>query len=290
MLDPKSQWVKRRYYVEDGYLKPIPGSKADPYDPFTTDPPPYLELAALDLEDERAVEGFVSRFGLLGLFQQQRHEEAESWESKGRRDTGMAYSMEWVPIHLLHYLPGLTRPTSGQSKEQALERLRKVLATEELWDFLAEPIGDFREAAKEFQAAYLLAVNGGDGRRAVGEAEQLKQRFEDHLRVVRPVTDFNVADDGVTVTGWAIRWTFPSLLSACYHQLRLELVGGQDLRLCKNERCRKPFTAKTKKHYYCCDACGNAQEQRERRRDPDRKLKRQLERERPAAAAGNGQH
>src|SRR6266851_4271777 len=102
MLAPRSRWIKRRYYIEGDYVQPIPGSKVELYDPFAADPLPYRELAALDVEDSRAVEAFTAHWGLLGLFHQKRHAEAASWKSRGQ-----SYSMGWVPFHLLHYLPGL---------------------------------------------------------------------------------------------------------------------------------------------------------------------------------------
>jgi len=71
-------WVRRRYFIRDGYIRPIQGSEVVVYDPFEeyygTDAARsgrslYQHLVDLDLSDERAIEEFASRWGLLGLFQ-----------------------------------------------------------------------------------------------------------------------------------------------------------------------------------------------------------------------------
>lgn len=75
----RTTWVRRRYYVEDGYIKPIPGSREEKYNPFDAyygaeraeeGRSLYLELVELDEKDPRAIEEFCSRWGILGLFWQ----------------------------------------------------------------------------------------------------------------------------------------------------------------------------------------------------------------------------
>ncbi|MDI6872069.1 MAG: CGNR zinc finger domain-containing protein [Bacillota bacterium] len=72
----KTTWARRRYYVDEGYIKPIPGLKTEWYNPFASyyglDSPYkgrsfYLELVELNENDPRAVEEFASKWGLLGL-------------------------------------------------------------------------------------------------------------------------------------------------------------------------------------------------------------------------------
>jgi hypothetical protein len=260
MLAMQSGWKKRRYYAEDGYLKPVPGSRVEDYDPFIASPLPYLELAALDTADERAVEAFASRFGLLGLFQERLHNTRNVFQvmadAQGLTELSKQFQTQ-TPGYFLDYLPGL--------RGAPLERINEVIYGNELGEHLAEPLDEFRTAADEFRAMYEVAAMA-EGRMSVEEAEWLKQRFNSHRRRVWQVADYTLAGDGATVGGWSRAWAFPSLLSACYQQMLLNLTNGRDLRICKNEKCRKPFETKHKKHYYCDPDCGNAQEQRERRR------------------------
>jgi hypothetical protein len=68
---PRSWWVRRRYVIAGNFIRPVRGATVEDYDPYAEDAsqrPAYLELAGLDTTDERAVEEFVSRWGLLGLF------------------------------------------------------------------------------------------------------------------------------------------------------------------------------------------------------------------------------
>src|SRR5688500_8562237 len=70
-----AEWCRRRYYVSGGFIKPIPGEPVDFYDPLeavtggksASAATLAQELAGVDLDDLGAIEGFTSRWGLLGL-------------------------------------------------------------------------------------------------------------------------------------------------------------------------------------------------------------------------------
>ncbi len=71
-------WTRRRYFVEEGLIQPLPRGATEEYDPFISyygsdstwsGRSLYLELLELDIGSEHAIEGFTSRWGLLGLYQ-----------------------------------------------------------------------------------------------------------------------------------------------------------------------------------------------------------------------------
>lgn len=73
-----ARWWKQRYFVEDGLIRPVVGSKREMYDPLEAyfqrhlwriNPPLHLALARLNPLDDEQVERFCSTWGLLGLFQ-----------------------------------------------------------------------------------------------------------------------------------------------------------------------------------------------------------------------------
>lgn len=65
-----SRWVRRRHYIEAGYIKPVPGAAVRAYNPMVGHPgevgPLHIELAALNVRDALAVEAFASTWGVLG--------------------------------------------------------------------------------------------------------------------------------------------------------------------------------------------------------------------------------
>lgn len=77
----RGRWMRRRYFVEGEFIKPIPTSEKTVYDPFEgyraeltkseQDPVDQLHthLANLDAADLHAIEAFTGKWGILGLFQ-----------------------------------------------------------------------------------------------------------------------------------------------------------------------------------------------------------------------------
>ena len=102
----RSRWVRRRYYVENGYIRPVVGSKVEYYDPFEeayfdANTPRegtslYLELIALDLEDIPAIERFTSRWGLLGLCQHRLLQHRRVMTDEDRDEVIADTPPEWV--------------------------------------------------------------------------------------------------------------------------------------------------------------------------------------------------
>jgi hypothetical protein len=74
----RRNWVRRQYHIEDGYIKPVPGSEPIPYNPLVLDDQARHrknkrrlvdDLLRLHPRDYTAVAEFASHWGLLGLFQ-----------------------------------------------------------------------------------------------------------------------------------------------------------------------------------------------------------------------------
>src|SRR4051812_21394720 len=81
----RGEWVRRDYSVLNGSIRPNEGSACVAYNPFGIDRDDegasdileehtapdggnlVIELARLDLDDERAIASFASQWGLLGL-------------------------------------------------------------------------------------------------------------------------------------------------------------------------------------------------------------------------------
>jgi len=102
-------WVRCRYFVQDGYIRPVRGAHVEAYDPFEAyyandsallGRSLYLQLVDLDTTNEQEIEKFVSRWGLLGLFQhnliQARHVECDEWEELGNPDPPYAVTVSEI--------------------------------------------------------------------------------------------------------------------------------------------------------------------------------------------------
>jgi hypothetical protein len=74
------EWVRPRYYIEGGFIRPIPGSPVEQVNPFEVEREQpthkhhrprrlHEDLAAVDPADQRSLQSFVDRWGLLGLIQ-----------------------------------------------------------------------------------------------------------------------------------------------------------------------------------------------------------------------------
>lgn len=275
----RSPWVRRRYYIEDGFIKPVPGSTVESYNPLASrlsggSPGEagllHVELAALDAEDPKAVEQFVSAWGLLGLYQNRQRATVDHYQALGGAEDGM------LPSYCIDYLPGLRSEPEPHRRNRGarLNKLQQALQTAALWDYLAEPLPEFQQAAEEFRRAYRLAVGVSEGRLGVEDGNRLKKVLEEHLLRVRPVPAFTTDARGdrrhnpgeSRVTGWALDWELPSLLSAAYMLLFLDLTEGRRPRLCANERCGRPFLTDRSDRFYCSARCSDNQKQREIRR------------------------
>jgi hypothetical protein len=174
-----------------------------------------------------------------------------------------------------------TRPSSHDQDgyEISDRRLFALLDSMSRWDFLAEPVQEFQEAADEFRSTFRDWQRLSRSTENDGEAGLLKQRLDDHVRHVHPTLVIERDDregpghlhgrGGRQAGGakpWSSGWSFPSLLSAAYMMLLQDLAGNRNIRFCANERCGGPFVTDRADKLYCSPACKNAQQQRTHRR------------------------
>lgn len=131
-------WLRRRYFVQDDRIRPIPGSAISEYRPLplvnSADRDPgedvseelILALKELDLGSEDAIERFARRWGLLGLFSHHLH-----WQ---------------------RYIPG------AAGEVQPLSRSENAGHVEEGLDFRAETSVDASQASLERWNAFLASA------------------------------------------------------------------------------------------------------------------------------------
>lgn len=149
------------------------------------------------------------------------------------------------------------------------------LGSDRLWDSLCEPVWLFRDAVTEFQDAMNQCARED---LSPSEAEELRMVLQRHASRVRTVVEWRPnlehGVDGIAnrrkrgyrpSVQWESRWAFPSLLSAAYMLLLLDLTKGHVVRNCARADCRRIFRATRPDRIYCSPRCLNAQKQREHR-------------------------
>jgi hypothetical protein len=275
-----TRWLRRPYFVQDAYLRPVRDGRAVPYDPFvgyTHDyhpkegPPIYLELQELDLENEAAIGAFATKWGLLGVFQDglvqtRARVRGQGWfvispdaeidyanldKSEARQEATVILETdrgEYTELPFTEYYPRYF-PDLRFAPEELPQPF--LLLEEAGWDYLCEPLDEFVRKVTELKDVI---------QRAFGEGNALDYaagRLCTHLRRVH----LYVAPEGRQLVR---KWAFPSLLSALYAMLMQDATGGR-LRECQNARCGKPFVARRKDQEYCSKLCRDATRQRELR-------------------------
>jgi hypothetical protein len=296
----RTRWVKRRYFVQDGYIRPVPGGESVLYDPFlgyshedhpTKDRSSYLQLLDVKLDDEREIEEWTSTWGLLGLFQDRLVQARRTIQTKTGPETLIEWGSTAAASSVFEGLAssGPGKPTDskvllaweplGEIVERPLEEyFRKYfpflqpeqhyppLASPKLWDHLSEPLDEFKIAVHNLRFTVERAKTGpsktGDAIEDETQAWMHPRRLQHTInpRVQRVYRAVRPTADG----GLAAVWVFPSLLSALYTMLMEDVTGGR-LRECSNERCRKPFVPGRSDQSYCSTRCKNAVLQRRRR-------------------------
>lgn len=171
------------------------------------------------------------------------------------------------------YMPELYRHAGSQSHDTVSQLLPLVLSTEQRWDYMCEPLDEFRKAVSEFQTTYRICSEWSTGSRPRYLIWQIDRQFQRHFQQVHPypfhpqneaieTTLLDEAGDQTTDEPWRIAWAFPTLLSAAYMMLFLEFTGNSRLSYCANNTCSRPMVAQHPSRIYCSDSCQNVVKQR----------------------------
>lgn len=128
-----------------------------------------------------------------------------------------------------------------------------------MWDFLAEPLDEFRAAVCEFRLIFRECQEVTTGEATPERALEAGERLSQHLRRIHPVAKY----DAITQE-WVDAWSFPSLLSVCYKMLHQDLAEHLHVGFCR--RCRNPLTGHRRGKKYCSRSCLDAFKQAEYRR------------------------
>lgn len=266
---------------------------------------PDLELAALDLTDQSAIEEFLNRWGLLGLDQPvpeesnlpPAHRLRPQWTevvSRGETPVFEKVVDAWLGMVSMRVnCAERAGPTIIDAYNVAygryypkrfriLAQVHQFLEMGVYWNEYSEPLQEFVAAAREFQATFALyeKMRSKTKTFSYDDAYALEQLNERHLRHVAPAAVVRRPTRGATrrsdPVGFVAMsgWRFRSLLSACYMLLLLDANAGRRLRRCANESCRHPFSAGRADKDHCSENCRAAHEQveRRRRRPPPRSL------------------
>jgi len=269
-----ARWVKRRYYIEDGYIKPIAGSRLEEYDPFTyhkshikpsddkrqTKGILYLEFANLDLNDDKQIESFVNKYGLLGLY---------FWENPTTNEVEK-------------YFPQYPLQPSGMHP--------RPLSDPCFWDYLSEPIELFRSEISTVQNIIklhhgtmkvdLVAITESLDMLAPGSAmttprdsietkhfilnghaySLLTSLMNAKISRVRPIAQFIKNDEKVVYTH---RFEFSSLIDTIYFMLHMDMAGIRPPQICA--KCKTTYIPGRKASIYCSTACAKAEVSRRQR-------------------------
>jgi hypothetical protein len=169
----------------------------------------------------------------------------------------------------------------GPSDELFAADCYPTMGSPELWEHLCEPLDQFRDAVDQFQLSFRSAVHiaseEGYPRSGVSQDDpfweprpgMLRARLHDSLTTeLRRVTP--ELRPGPVLSSWDWGWSCPSLLSAAYVMLFLDVVVRQRKpRHCASVTCGKGFVTDRSDRLYCSPRCQNAQKQRNRRKRPE---------------------
>jgi hypothetical protein len=278
------RWYRRPYQVnrEAGLIEPVPGSEAQPYDPFDESAaeqgaPLWQRLQDVKPDDEGSVMRFVNRWGILGLL---RHRLLTVTYPQGDNELTIApegnhfYTLLKSPAPLSEAMADVEE-TPGHRRRVAFGAYyapyRSAAAPDDLlrdglrWFVDAgDPLVEFRAEVRTFQAMARLCAELATSPNYVipdvGPADH-------HLRFGVNRYIHRVRHELVSASGsdpwrpeWKLAWRFPSLLSAAYLGLAMAFTGGH-LRRCP--ACGKAFrTVKRADQVYCGPTCGSRVRQR----------------------------
>ena len=239
-------WPRGRFYVEDGFLKPVKGSAVEYYNPSDhyhgagSDPGErsmYLDLASLDPSDSEAVERFARRWGRLGLY------EDTVLQVRFQTEEDTDESIIARPIAALDLYAGLVRRlgshavegfattfqqvsrqvTDGYFREvpfrQAMGRFFPDVDWEHpprpaderllIHDYLCEPLNELTVAVFQFRRTFAEAAAWSEGQPDPDTLQILEGAFRSHLQgaVLHPVLpEQQHSSEPVSTKPTAPRW------------------------------------------------------------------------------------
>ena len=148
------------------------------------------------------------------------------------------------------------------------------------WYIYCEPLPLFIREVERFKDTLFKLIELGEQQDEKERKRKLSHvlfHLKQNLEKVHPTPSYsnNVEVDKSHKGGLTEGWNFPSLLSAYYLMLYLQISGNRESRLCARKRCNRPFFINRKDNYHCSDEC-QASEKTQRQRD---KLKRLIKAE-----------
>jgi hypothetical protein len=170
------------------------------------------------------------------------------------------------------------------------DKLTPLLADKELefpinwWYLYCEPLPLFIKEVERFKSIFTKLLELNEQKDEIERTRDLNYvlfHLRQNLETVHPVPkhskDIKVKKGIKNFKDSLIDgWNFPSLLSAYYLMLYLQISGNRKSRLCARKRCRRPFFINRKDNLYCSDAC-QAAEKTQRQRDYLKELVQQEE-------------
>lgn len=252
-MDMQAHWWKPKHVVLKGTTF-YPVGPFKPYNPFAHYHPHtrkettrsakslYYEFLGVDSEDQKAVERFCSRYGVLGRL------DNPGWIMWGMEKSGLDEFLKTLgldepsPLGLLY------------EDDERGTRLRQVagispdrsLCVHMEW-------GDFKRAQMQFREATQWASRIASKKKPKDKATALaalRKRFRWKLTMARPNLSWNP-----TRGKWDFAWDIGSLETALYLMLLSDVRGGGRIRNC--ELCGAFFLGITSRGRFCSDRCLN---------------------------------
>lgn len=246
-------WKPRRVVLRGTTFLPVPPFV--PYNPFEHYHPHTLkettrstkslhyEFLRINTEDQKAVENFCCRYGVLGRL------DNPGWIMWGMEKSGSDEFLKTL---------GLDEPSPMgllYERDERGTRLRKIagiapdpsLCVPMEWD-------DFRRAQEQLSEAMQWAsqvVSRKEPKAAKEKAQiALRDRFRWKLTMARPNLSWD-SDQG----NWALTWDIGSLEAALYLMLLFDVRAGGLIRNC--ELCGTVFLGITSRARFCSNRCHN---------------------------------
>ncbi|MDP2898367.1 MAG: hypothetical protein Q8Q12_17655 [bacterium] len=229
------------------------------------------------LEDESEIEHATEE-----LLQEERENALRYWTGKGRsrgivmvrglagfeEKSLMDYYCRFFPQLAGGWSPVLRNPKHPEVKVTDDGELRSAVSfpsihSPEVWAHMCENVYEFGNEVRVFRDTLSLVrrlqnKTTSESERATLE-QVLRQRFSHALAGVRPA--FRAAASGAAERGkrtaahrpFTDSWFYPSLLSAYYMMLYLDVIEGRLIRECP--RCRELFVSDLEGKAYCSSDC-----------------------------------
>lgn len=149
---------------------------------------------------------------------------------------------------------------------QALEKVH----FENMWFWsYCEPLELYIDEAKKFQALFadVEKINNILREKKKGDLDHADQALlykiitavKRNAQNISPRPKYDVNKRAMIAS-----WEVPSLLSAYYLMLYLDLVSSRNAKICQNDRCNRPFIAEREDNIYCGPLCKDAAKKRRR--------------------------